>query len=324
MKAIICNAFAPIEQLTLEEVDAPAVSANNLVVDVSAIGVNFPDALMVQGLYQVKPPCPFTPGMEIAGTVAQTGADVSRFNVGDRVVALSGLGGFAEQVSIHENSAFSIPDTVSDSEAAALLVAYGTAHHALKQRARIQPGETLLVLGAAGGTGLAAVQIGKAMGAEVIAVCSSAEKLATAEAHGADHLINYQQQDLKAEVKKLSAGKGVDVVYDPVGGDAFDVCSRCMAWNGRLLVIGFAAGRIPQLPINLTLVKGYSLVGVFWGEFTGREPAVFASNMEQLFGWISSGVFKPVIDSELPLSEAVAALQKVTGRQAQGKLILKP
>ncbi len=324
MKAVICNAFAPIEKLQLEEVSSPTATASDLIVDINAIGVNFPDALMVQGLYQMKPSFPFIPGMEMAGTVTEVGSDVSRFKIGDRVVALTTIGAYAERVSINENSAFLIPSTISDSEAAALLVAYGTAHHALKQRAQIQPGETLLVLGAAGGTGLAAVQIAKAMGATVIAACSSDDKLATAKAHGANHLINYQQQDLKASIKQLTAGKGVDVVYDPVGGDAFDICSRCMAWAGRLLVIGFAAGRIPQLPVNLTLVKGYSVVGVFWGEFTKREPNVFADNMEELFDWVNHGAFRPVIDSELPLSEAVTALQKVTNRQAQGKLILKP
>jgi NADPH:quinone reductase len=324
MKAIVCHEFGAIDQLQYEDVDAPKPNADEVLVDIRATSVNFPDALMVQGLYQVKPPCPFSPGMEIAGTVAALGDNVTQFKVGDRIVATCSTGGYAEQVCVTEQGTFALPAAISDSEAAALLVAYGTAHHALKQRAQLQQGETLLVLGASGGTGLAAVQMGKAMGATVIAACSTEEKLATAQSHGADHLINYQTADLKTQLKQLTKGKGVDVVYDPVGGEAFDSCSRSMAWNGRLLVIGFASGTIPKLPINLALVKGYSLVGVFWGVFTAKEPEVYAENMKELFAWIESDVFRPVIDSEVPLSEALTALKKVTQREVQGKIILKP
>ena len=324
MKAIVCHNFSDLDQLTFEDIDAPTPGANELLIDIHATGINFPDALMVMGLYQVKPPLPFSPGMEVAGTVTAVGADVNRFKVGDRIVAGCQTGGYAQQVCIPEQAAFAIPQGISDAEAAALLIAYGTAHHALKQRANLKSGESLLVLGAAGGTGLAAVQIGKAMGANVIAACSTEEKLQTAKSHGADHLINYQEADLKAELKQITQGKGVDVVYDPVGGDAFDICSRTMAWNGRLLVIGFTSGKIPKLPVNLALVKGYSLVGVFWGEFTQREPDVYAKNMQELFGWIESDVFRPVIDSEVPLEQAVDALKKVMQRKVQGKLIIKP
>jgi NADPH2:quinone reductase len=324
MQAIVCHQFAEIDQLQLEEFNNPTANDHDIVITIEASGVNFPDALMVQGRYQIKPPLPFIPGMEAAGTVSAVGSQVSHVKPGDRVVALTGTGAYAQQVACHESCAFIIPATISLSEAAALPVAYGTAHYALKQRAQLKAGETLLVLGAAGGTGLAAVQIGHAMGATVIAACSTDEKLATAKAHGASHTINYQQQDLKTELKKLTAGNGIDVVYDPVGGAAFDACTRCMAWNGRLLVIGFAAGKIPAFPTNLALVKGYSVVGVFWGEFSKREPVIYADNMRELFGWVANHSFKPVIDSELPLSAAVIALKKITQRAVQGKIILKP
>ncbi|MCV6627657.1 MAG: NADPH:quinone oxidoreductase family protein, partial [Cellvibrionaceae bacterium] len=256
MKAIICNEFGPLEQLQYQEVDSPQVSPGTVLLDIKAAGVNYPDGLMVQGLYQMKPPFPFTPGSEVAAVVKQTGEGVSNVKVGDRVIGFVGLGGYAEQALCPATHLIPLPDGIGDAEAAGLTTAHATAHHALKQRANIQPGETLLVTGAAGGTGLAAVQIGKAMGATVIAACSTEEKLQMAKDNGADILINYAEKDLKTELKALNEGRGIDVVYDTVGGDAFDAASRCMAWNGRLLVIGFASGTIPQFPVNLSLVKG--------------------------------------------------------------------
>jgi NADPH2:quinone reductase len=234
------------------------------------------------------------------------------------------LNGYADKILQPAQMAMPIPDSIPSEEAAGLVTAHATAHHALKQRANIQPGETLLVTGAAGGTGLAAVQIGKAMGAKVIAVCSTQEKLDIAKANGADILINYSDTDLKTAIKEATEGKGVDVVYDVVGGDTFDVLSRSMAWNGRLLVIGFASGTIPKLPINLTLVKGYSVVGVFWGTFTMKEPQTFIENMQELFTWYTEGKVKVIVDEVFPLSETANALNKVMNRQVIGKVILKP
>ncbi|MCP3906516.1 MAG: NADPH:quinone oxidoreductase family protein [Oceanicoccus sp.] len=325
MKAIVCEEFAPLDQLKYTDVPEPTPQENEVVVDIKAAGVNFPDGLLVQGLYQVKPPLPFIPGMEFSGVVAEQGADAKVLATGTRVLGLStGTGAFAEKIACNPKTLVPIPDTMSHTDAANLLCAHGTAHHALKQRGQLKAGETLLVLGAAGGTGIAAVQIGKAMGANVIAACSSAEKLAIAKENGADELINYSDQDLKSTVKELTGGKGVDVVYDPVGGEAFDSCSRSMARNGRLLVIGFASGTIPQLPINLTLVKEYSVVGVYWGSFTQHEPAVFAENMKELMRWYSEDKVRLVTDREFPLSETSAALAKVMNRDVKGKLVLIP
>ncbi len=324
MKAIVCEKFAAVEELQYKDVPDPVVQPGHVVLDVEAIGVNYPDGLLVQGLYQMKPEHPFIPGTEVAGVVTEVGEGVKHLNVGQRVVAMNMLNGYAEKILQPAQLAMPLPDSISSEEAAGLITAHATAHHALKQRAKIQPGETLLVTGAAGGTGLAAVQIGKAMGAKVIAVCSTQEKLDIAKANGADVLINYSDTDLKAAVKEATEGKGVDVVYEVVGGETFDVLSRSMAWNGRLLVIGFASGTIPKLPINLTLVKGYSLVGVFWGTFTMKEPQVFMENMIELMGWYEAGKVKVVVDEVFPLSETASALNKVMNRQVIGKVILRP
>lgn len=324
MKAIVCNEFGPLDKLQYQEVKDPVAYPGNVVLDVRAAGVNYPDGLMVQGLYQMKPDFPFTPGSEVAGVIAELGDGVKHLKLGDRVIGFVGIGGYAEKVSCPATHLIPIPDGISSEEAAGLTTAHATAHYALKQRANIQPGETLLVTGAAGGTGLAAVQIGKAMGATVIAACSSAEKLQMAKDNGADILINYSDNDLKTELKKINDGKGVDVVYDTVGGDAFDACSRCMAWNGRLLVIGFASGRIPEFPVNLSLVKGYSVVGVFWGAFTAHQPKDFANNMKELLGWYLQEKVKVVVDQALPLDQAQAALEKVMNRQVKGKMVLTP
>ncbi|WP_100656974.1 NADPH:quinone oxidoreductase family protein [Alteromonas flava] len=324
MKAIVCNEFGPVEDLVYQDIDDVSVKKGHVVVDVEAAGVNFPDGLLVQGLYQMKPERPFVPGNEVAGTVSAIGEGVQGVEVGQRVIALCMLGGYAEKVLVPQTHIMPLPDAIPSEEAAALVTAHATAHHALKQRAQLQAGETLVVTGAAGGTGLAAVQIGKLMGAKVIAVCSTAEKLATAKANGADVLINYTEQDLKEAIKQATDGKGADVVYECVGGDTFHACSRTMAWNGRLLVIGFAGGEIPEFPVNLALVKGYSVVGVFWGSFTQHQPQDFAQNMRELLTWYVQGKVKVIVDECLPLPDAKVALEKVMGRAVRGKMVLKP
>ena len=324
MKAIICNEFASVEKLVFTDVDDPKAEKGQVVVDIKASGVNFPDGLLVQGLYQMKPDFPFSPGSEVAGVISQVGEGVSHLSEGDRVIALCMLGGYAQKVAVPATHVLPIPDPIPDDEAAALVTAHATAHHALKQRANIQPGETLVVTGAAGGTGLAAVQIGKAMGAKVIAVCSTQEKLDVAKANGADVLINYTQSDLKTAIKEATDGKGADVVYECVGGDTFHACSRSMGWNGRLLVIGFAGGTIPEFPVNLALVKGYSVIGVFWGSFTQHQPQEFAANMKELLTWYLQGKVKVVVDEVLPLADAQNALKKVMGREVKGKMVLRP
>ena len=324
MKAIVCNEFAPVEQLKFIDVPDPQAKKGEVVVDIKACGVNFPDGLLVQGLYQLKPSFPFIPGGEVAGVISQLGEGVTHFKAGTRVIALCMLGGYAQKVACPATHVIPIPDAIPDDEAAALVTAHATAHHALKQRAQIKPGETLLVTGAAGGTGLAAVQIGKLMGAKVIAVCSTQEKLDVAKANGADILINYTDSDLKTAIKEATNGKGVDVVYECVGGDAFHACSRSMAWNGRLLVVGFAGGTIPELPVNLCLVKGYSVVGVFWGSFTQHQPKDFAANMQELLTWYVQGKVRVIVDEVIPLANAKDALNKVMGRHVKGKVSLRP
>lgn len=322
MKAIVCKNFAPVSELSFMEVDEPSAAKGQVVVDITAAGVNFPDSLLVQGLYQMKPELPFIPGSEIAGVISQVGEGVPYLKEGMKVLGICGLGGYAEKVAINANQVMPISDAIPLQEAAALATAHATAHHALKQRAQLKAGETLLVTGAAGGTGLAAVQIGKKMGAKVIAVCSSDEKCAVAKQNGAEITINYSENDLKDTVKSLTKGKGVDVVYECVGGATFDACSRVMAWAGRLLVIGFACGDIPKFPVNLSLVKGYSVVGVFWGSFTQHQPKEFMENMQELMAWYAQGDVKVVIDEAFSLEQAVDAIEKVTSRLVKGKVVL--
>jgi len=324
MKAIVCEKFAAVEELQYKDVEDPKAGSGEVVIDVSAIGVNYPDGLLVQGLYQMKPPFPFIPGNEVAGVISEIGDGVKHLKLGQRVIGLGMLNGYAEKIALNAQMAMPLPDGIPDDEAAGLITAHATAHHALKQRAQLKAGEILVVTGAAGGTGLAAVQIGKAMGATVVAVCSNQEKLDIAKANGADVLINYVDNDLKTELKKLNDGKGVDVVYDVVGGDAFNACSRAMAWNGRLLVVGFASGTIPQFPVNLSLVKGYSVVGVFWGSFTMHEPKAFMENMLELMDWYIGGKVKVVVDETFKLADTAKALNKVLNREVKGKVILTP
>jgi NADPH2:quinone reductase len=321
--AIVCTEFGPISGLEYQEVDTPEAGEGEVRVAVAAAGVNFPDALLVQGLYQIKPPLPFIPGAEFAGTIDAVGDSVSKFKVGDRVMTFSQqMGGFAEQVVVNVGNLIPLHNDVPFIDAANLLCAHGTAHHGLKQRANLQPGENLVVLGAAGGTGLGAVQIGKAMGARVIAVCSTEEKLEIARQSGADVLINSSEADLKAAIKEATDGKGADVVYDVVGGDAFHACSRAMARNGRLLIVGFASGDIPELAVNLALVKEYSVIGVFWGSWAAHEPKAFAVNIAELFAWYLEGKVSVVTDTEYKLADTAEALERMQQRSVKGKLVI--
>jgi NADPH2:quinone reductase len=323
MKAVLCKSFGPAEDLVLEEVASPEPKKNEILLDVHAAGVNFPDTLIIEGKYQFKPPFPFSPGGECAGVVAAVGEKISHMKPGDRVMALTGWGSFAEQVAVPAYSVMQIPKGMDFETAAAFGMTYGTSMHALKDRGKLQAGETLLVLGASGGVGLAAVEIGKAMGARVIAAASSAEKLAVAKAAGADELINYSESSLKDEVKRLTAGAGADVIYDPVGGDLFDQAARSIAWNGRLLVVGFASGRIPEFPVNLALLKGAAVVGVFWGAFAQRQPQDNLSNFQQLFAWYAEGKLKPLVSQTFPMAQAADAINALGQRKAVGKVVVQ-
>ncbi len=320
MKAVVCNALGPAEKLALEEVAEPKVRPDSIVVDMHAASLNFPDVLQIQGKYQQQPPLPFSCGREGAGIVSAVGARVSKCKVGDRVIAV-GEGAFAEKMQTTENYVIPMPNAMDFRTGAGLTTTYGTTYHALKQRAQIQEGETLLVLGAGGGVGTAAVELGKAMGATVIAAASSVEKLALAKELGADHLINYSEQGLKDTVKELTGGKGVDVVYDPVGGDYSEQALRAIAWKGRFLVIGFAAGDIPKIPLNLTLLKGCSIVGVFWGAFTQHEPALSVQNFAEIIALFEQGKLKPIITDAYPLDQYVAAFNCLSERRAHGKVV---
>lgn len=323
MKAIVCNNFGPIKNIEYKEVDEPSLNEDSILIKVKSVGVNFPDGLLVQGKYQLKPETPFIPGMEVAGEVIGLGSkDNTDLAVGDRIAALSQLNGYAEKAVVKISSTFKIPENMSYDDACALLCAYGTSHYALKQRGQLKKGETLVVLGASGSTGIAAIQIGKIMGAKVIAVASNNEKQKIAKENGADISIGYD--NLKEKLKEISAGKGVDVIFDPVGGDTFDTIARTMARKGRLLVIGFASGSIPKLAVNLALVKEFSVVGVFWGAFTRAEPDEYKINMIELFNWYQKGLLKPLIEENHALSEAANVLEKILARGAKGKIILKP
>lgn len=323
MKAVLCKAFGPPESLALEEVEDPQPGAGEVLVDVHASAINFPDVLMIEGKYQSRPPFPFSPGGEIAGVVAALGAGVKQLSVGDRVFGGIGHGGFAQRVVVRERALRPMPDGMNFSEASGISTTYGTSYYALKQRADLKAGETLLVLGAAGGVGLAAVELGKAMGARVIAAASSAEKLAAARAAGADELIDYSDGELKDKVKALTDGKGADVIYDPVGGDLFDQCMRCINWYGRILVIGFAAGEIPKVPINLILLKSCQLVGVFFGAWSARFSEEAATNFSEVLAFYEQGKIRPLVGAEYPLTEYAAALRCLSERRAIGKVVVK-
>ena len=294
-----------------------------MLLDVHAAGINFPDTLIIEGKYQFKPPFPFSPGGEASGVISAVGENVSHLNVGDRVMALTGWGSCAEQIAVPAYNILPMPDAMDFTTAAAFSMTYGTAIHALKQRGALQAGETLLVLGASGGVGLAAIEIGKAMGARVIAAASSAEKLEVARQAGADELINYQDEDIRERLKTLTKGQGVDVIIDPVGGDLFETVFRSIAWNGRMLVIGFASGTIPSLPANLPLLKGAAVIGVFWGSFAQRQPQDNVANFQQLFAWFAEGKLKPLVSQTFALEDTAQAINTLAARKAVGKLVIK-
>lgn len=317
-----CAAFAPIEALSYGDFPAPQAGPGEVVIDVVAAGVNYPDVLIVQGRYQTKPPLPFVPGSEASGRIAAIGEGVEGFAVGDRVIAFTGSGSFAAQVKVPATQVWPAPEGVDLAVAAGIAITYGTSYHALKDRAALKAGETLLVLGAGGGVGLTAVELGKQMGARVIAAASSPEKLALAKQQGADELINYSEEDLRERIKALTDGKGVDVVYDPVGGSMTLTAVKSLAWGGRLLVIGFAGGEIPSIPANLLLLKSASAVGVLWGNSVRADPVPHGANMRQLLDWLAAGTLKPVIDRRFALRDAVAALAHLEGRQVKGKVLL--
>ncbi len=322
MKAIVCKAYGPPESLTYEDVAEPVAGANEVVVSVEAASLNFPDLLVIQNKYQFKPQLPFSPGCEMAGVVKTLGAGVSNVKVGDRVMAFCDHGAFAEEVKVQAPRLVPVPEGMDASTAAAFLLTYGTSDHAIRDRGELKAGETMLVLGAAGGVGLAAVEIGKAIGARVIACASSEEKLQVCRDHGADATIDYAHEDLRERIKALTDGKGADVIYDAVGGPYTEPSLRSIAWRGRLLVVGFAAGDIPKIPINLTLLKGCSIVGVFWGDWTRREPKAFVESVAQLGSWYRAGKLKPHVSATFPLAKTVDALQMLAARKSTGKVVI--
>src|SRR5687768_3653033 len=322
MKAVLCKQFGPPDSLVVEEVPSPRAGPGETVISVKAASLNFPDVLIIQNKYQVKPPLPFSPGSELAGVVKEVGAGVQGIAAGDKVIAFTTYGAFAEEVKTDASRLVPLPEKMDFVTGAAFLLTYATTDHALRDRAALAAGETLLVLGAAGGVGLAAIEIGKALGARVIACASSEDKLAVCRSHGADATINYATEDLRERIKALTEGRGVDVVYDPVGGPYTEPAFRSLAWRGRLLVVGFAAGEIPKLPLNLALLKGAAVVGVFWGDFARREPQRFAVSVRQLAQWYQEGKLRPHVSQSLPLDIAAQALKLMAARQVKGKLVL--
>ncbi len=324
MKAVLCTSYGMPDTLVVEELEPLHPAKGQVVVIVKACGVNFPDTLIIQGKYQVKPEMPFSPGGEVAGIVKEVGEGVQAFKAGDRVIAFTGWGGFAEEVVADAVRLIPMPPGLDFTIASAFVMTYGTAYHALKDRAQLQPGETLLVLGAAGGVGLAAIEIGSQMGATVIAAASSDEKLATCRQHGAAEFINYTSQDLRERIKQITGSSGIDVIFDPVGGDFAEPSLRSMAWKGRYLVIGFTSGDIPRIPLNLPLLKVCSIVGVFWGAFTAREPEHNAQNLRELLTWLAEGKLRPLISATYSLEQAADALYDIMNRKVQGKVVLVP
>ncbi|MBQ0961415.1 NADPH:quinone oxidoreductase family protein [Ideonella sp. 4Y11] len=322
MHAWICSNDGGPEALRWTEQATPEPGPGQARVAIRAASLNFPDLLITQGKYQHKPPYPFVPGAEFAGVVEAVGDGVTRLKVGDRVIALAGTGGFATHALVDEARLLPLPAGMPFEHGAAFAFTYGTSHHALIDRGALQAGETVLVLGAGGGVGTAAVQIAKAAGARVIAGAAGADKVAFCREIGADETIDYASEDLRERLKALTGGRGPDVVYDPVGGDLAEAAFRSIAWRGRYLVVGFAAGGIPTLPLNLPLLKGASLVGVFWGEFVRREPAASARGLAQLAGWYAEGRVRPLIDSQLPLAELGEAFRRLAARQVRGKLVM--
>ena len=330
MRAILCKDYGPPESLVLEDIESPTTGENDVVIKVHNAAVNYPDVLVIQNLYQIKPPLPFSPGGEVSGKVIASGDKVDTLKIGDRVMAVIGTGGFREEIAVPAALCMPIPDSLDFKIAAAMGLTYGTSYHALKDRARIQAGETLFIMGASGGVGLAAVELGKSMGARVIAAASSEDKLQVCRDHGADDTLLYktgglspdEQKAFSEEVKNLTDGKGVNVVYDAIGGDYAEPAVRAMAWGGRYLVVGFVAGYIPKIPLNLTLLKGTSLVGVFWGRFNAEQPKDARKNIIELIGMLQDGKIKPHISGVYPLEDAAKALTQMAERKVTGKLIV--
>ncbi len=322
MKAVLCKQFGPPESLVVEDVPSPQAGAGEAVVSVKAAGVNFPDVLVIQNKYQVKPQLPFSPGSEFAGVVKEAGAGVAGVKPGDRVIGFSSYGAFAEEVKLDAAKLLPIPPGMDFTHASAFLLTYGTSYHALKNRVTIAPGETLLVLGAAGGVGIAAVEIGKVLGARVVAAASSDDKLAVCREHGADETINYAAEDLREGIKRATGGKGVDIIYDPVGGAYAEAAIRSSSWRARYLVIGFAGGGIPKIPLNLPLLMERSIIGVYWGEWARRAPAEFAASVEELAAWFAQGKLKPHVSATYPLAQAARALRDMADRKVKGKVVV--
>ncbi len=322
MKALLCRAYGPPESLVVADVPPPVAGPGEAIIAARAASLNFPDVLIIQNKYQFKPPLPFSPGSEVAGVVASIGAGVVHVKPGDRVMAFTTYGAFAELVKTDARRLVPIPAGMDDATASAFLLTYGTSDHALRDRGSLQAGETLLVLGAAGGVGIAAIEVGKAIGARVIACASSEEKLAVCRAHGADETIDYAREDLRTRIKALTEGRGVDVVYDPVGGPYTEPVLRSLAWRGRLLIVGFASGEIPKVPLNLTLLKGCAIVGVFWGDFARREPERYAASVGQLTRWFAEKRLRPHISATFPLERGAEALALMAARRVTGKIVL--
>lgn len=323
MRAVVLRSYGPPSQLGVEDIPSPSLKPGHVRVRVHAVGFGFPDALMVAGKYQVKPDAPYTPGNETAGVVVEVASDVKSVRVGDRVLAMPGYGGLAEECVVDAEKVMPLPQAMSMTAAAGFLLNYGTTYHALVQRAKLQPGETLLVTGAAGGVGLTAIELGKILGARVIAAASSDEKLALAKQHGADAVFNYTTDAIKAKVMEFTNNRGIDVAYDPVGADYAEQIVRSMAWRGRYLVIGFAGGKIPAIPLNLPLLKGCSLVGVFWGAQIRQEPEVHAQNLKELFELFNAGKIKPHITELDGLERIDDAIASLNGRKATGKVVIR-
>jgi NADPH2:quinone reductase len=324
MKALVCKAYGPIGDLRVEQLPEPLPGPRQLLVEVRAAAVNFPDALIVQGLYQIKPPLPFVPGAELAGVVRAAGAQVERIRPGDRVIAMTGTGAFAERCVVDADKVVPLAPDMDFELGATFMLAYGTSIHALRTIGRLQAGETLLVLGAGGGVGIAAVEIAKALGARVLAAASTPEKRALARTAGADETIDYTQPEWRRQVEALTDGKGADVVYDAVGGPYSEPALRATAWRGRYLIVGFAAGEIPRLPLNLALLKERALLGVFWGDAMRRDPAQLVADMRQLGAWFAAGQLHPPVTERVPLEGAADAIARLAARQAMGKIVVLP
>lgn len=323
MKAMLCTEYGPPEKLALTDVPSEPPGKGQIKIGVKAAGVNFPDVLIIKGEYQFKPTPPFAPGAEVSGDVLAVGEGVTDFQPGDRVIGMTGWNGFAEEVNVDGTRCLKMPASMSYETGAAFSMTYGTSYHALVQRGRLAPGETLLVLGATGGVGTAAIEIGRLLGAKIIAAGGDDTKLDVVKRqYGVEHLVNYRSGSLKDQVKTLTNGQGADVIYDAVGGDLFEQSLRSINWDGRLLVVGFASGTIPQAKANLVLLKGCAIVGVFWGAFTAREPAVNRQNFAQLFRWHDEGKLKPHISHRFPLARAADALAAIVNREVVGKAIL--